>query len=75
MPYRPSVPSSPSSRSPALEHTAWDAALRPAQQRAKLERARLEQRIPERAPARDPRLPFLVALANALATLVGVYRY
>jgi hypothetical protein len=31
--------------------------------------------LPKRPAASEPRLPVWVALANALATLVGIYRY
>jgi hypothetical protein len=64
MPYRSSGSPSPPSRTLRLERPAWDAALRPAQRRAGLGRARLEQR--RLADARRQRLimGWLRELAN-----------
>jgi hypothetical protein len=64
MPHRSSGSPSSTSRTPRFERPAWDAALRPAQRRAGLGRARLEQR--RLADARRQRLitVWLRELAN-----------
>jgi hypothetical protein len=64
MSHRSSGSSSPPSAPSRLERSAWDAALRPAQRRAGLGRARLEQR--RLAEARRQRLimGWLRELAN-----------
>jgi len=64
MPHPPSGSPSSAARTPRFERPAWDAALRPAQRRAGLGRARLEQR--RLADARRQRLitVWLRELAN-----------
>jgi len=73
MPQRSSRPAHPS-HTAHLDHPTWDAALRPAQRRAELGRARLKQRRLAEAGRRRIITTWLRELANRKAGVTAAHR-